>query len=97
MEAIGDILETSNLAPQLAKRFEVSSGLLYLWPAILPRYLAEACKPVMLANGVLTVETLSPSYSFDLRCESPNILARLRDRLGIRVRRLNIVLEKHQI
>jgi hypothetical protein len=51
----------------------------------------------MLANGVLTVETLSPSYSFDLRCESPNILARLRDRLGIRVRRLNIVLEKHQI
>jgi hypothetical protein len=91
---LGNILAAS-LGSQLTKRFEVASSILNLWPAILPRHLAENCKPSMLIKGVLTVECLSPSYLFDLRCESPNILARLRARVGNKVHRLHLVLEGH--
>jgi hypothetical protein len=91
MEMLGKIL-TDTIVTPLLKRYELTSVIEELWLAILPRHLAENCRPVMLTGGVLTVETLSPSYSYDLRCESSAILARLHQSFGNKVRKLNIVL-----
>jgi hypothetical protein len=94
MNTIGGILQ-SGLAPQLAKQFEDARAVLNLWPAILPRHLADTCKPAMLVKGVLTVECLSPSHLYDFHWDSKSILARLRAHVGNKVRRLNLVLEGH--
>jgi hypothetical protein len=88
---LGNVLESS-LGAGLANRFAVTSGILRLWPAILPRHLSENCRPTMLEGGILTIEVLSPSHHFDLRWSSPCILRRLRQEFGNKVRRLSIVL-----
>jgi hypothetical protein len=87
---LGNILESS-IGAGLIRRFAITSRILNLWPAILPRHLAENCIPTQLVNGVLTVETPSSSYSFDLRCESSNIIARLHQEFGNKVRKLSII------
>jgi len=106
MEAVlGNILETT-IEAGLAKQFAVSSVVRELWyspgdisrlgeTALLPSHLRETCRPSMLVNGVLTIECLSPSFMFDLRWDSKDILARLRARVGNKVRKLNLVLEGH--
>lgn len=102
LNSVGNILESS-LSAGLAKRFAVTSAIMNLWyspcdispsgeTAVLPRHLADNCTPTMLVDGVLTVECLSPSFLYDLRWDSPGILRRLRQEVGSKVRKLNLLL-----
>jgi predicted nucleic acid-binding Zn ribbon protein len=62
----------------LSQRYEAASKLCSLWVQLLPTELAQHCRVVDLSAGLLTIEADSPSYMYELRISSRQLLEHLR-------------------
>jgi len=62
----------------LAKRFETSSKISQLWSQLLPPVLAQHCRIVEFSRGQLTVEADSPSFLYEMRISSQQLIQYLR-------------------
>ena len=79
----------------VAKRYEAASRLSEIWTRILPPELAEHCRIIDLSAGRLTVEADSPSYLYELRISSRQLVEHLRlECPAAKVRAVKIVLAR---
>ncbi len=62
----------------LSQRYEAANQIYLLWAQLLPPELAQHCRVVDLSGGLLTVEADSPSYMYELRISSHQLVGYLR-------------------
>jgi predicted nucleic acid-binding Zn ribbon protein len=79
----------------IAQRYEAANRVAETWGQILPVELAEHCRVVDLSAGCLTVEADSPSYLYELRISSPQLIEHLRLSCpSSKVRAIKVVLSR---
>jgi predicted nucleic acid-binding Zn ribbon protein len=61
----------------LSQRYEAANQICLLWAQLLPPELAQHCRVIDLSGGVLTVEADSPSYMYELRISSHQLVGHL--------------------
>jgi hypothetical protein len=62
----------------ISQRYEAASRLGEAWAQALPEEMVRRCRIVDLAAGLLTVEVDSPSYMYELRISSQQLVEHLR-------------------
>jgi hypothetical protein len=62
----------------ISQRYEAASQLGEVWAQALPEEMVRRCRIVDLAAGLLTVEVDSPSYMYELRISSQQLVEHLR-------------------
>ncbi len=75
-QALQELMNTRQ--GDFAQRYETASRLTLLWMQLLPPALVQHCRIVDLSQGLLTVEVDSPSYMYELRVSSHELLQHLR-------------------
>ncbi|MFH1371140.1 MAG: DUF721 domain-containing protein [Planctomycetota bacterium] len=79
----------------IAQRCEAAGRIAEAWEQLLPAGLAEHCRVIDLSAGCLTVEADSPSYLYELRISSHQIVEHLRGACpAAKVRAIKIVLTR---
>jgi len=62
----------------ISQRYEAASRLGEAWAQLLPPEMVRHCRVVDLSAGQLTVEVDSPSYMYELRISSQQLVEHLR-------------------
>jgi hypothetical protein len=62
----------------LTKRYETGSQIQTLWTQLLPEVLSQHCRIIDLSGGMLTVEADSPSFLYEMRISSQQLVKFLR-------------------
>ena len=62
----------------ISQRYEAASQLSEVWAQLLPPEMVQHCRVVDLSAGQLTVEVDSPSYMYELRISSHQLVEHLR-------------------
>ena len=62
----------------LSQRYETADRLRLLWTQLLPSELAQHSRVTDLSQGLLTVEADSPSYMYEIRISSSQLVGFLR-------------------
>lgn len=75
-DALANMMESGHTG--VARRYETASRITEVWAQLLPAELAQHCRVVDLSGGLLTVEADSPSYSYELRISSHQLVEHLR-------------------
>ena len=94
---LADVLVNLMQAGQagVAKRYEAASWLSEAWVRILPPELAEHCRIIDLSGSCLTVEADSPSYLYELRISSHQLVEHLRRNCpAVKVKTIKVVLSR---
>jgi hypothetical protein len=92
-DALAEVME----APRegLSRRYEAASRLCLLWAHLLPSELVQHCRIIDLSAGTLTVEADSPSYMYELRISSHQLIQYLRQGCpSAKVRDIKIILAR---
>jgi hypothetical protein len=77
----------------IAKRYENSSKISQLWSQLLPPVLAQHCRIVEFSQGQLTVEADSPSFLYEMRISSQQLIQHLRQGCpGAKLRAIKVIL-----
>jgi len=95
---LADALAVVMDAPRagLSRRYEAASRLGELWVQLLPPELAQHCRVADLSAGLLTIEADSPSYVYELRISSHQLLGYLRQGCpAAKLRAIRIMLAPH--
>jgi predicted nucleic acid-binding Zn ribbon protein len=92
-DALAEVMEAPRAG--LSQRYEAASQLCLLWAQLLPPVLAQHCRVVDLSAGMLTIEADSPSYMYELRISSHQILEHLRENCpAVKVRAIKVMLAR---
>jgi hypothetical protein len=92
-EAIAKFMEPGPLG--LTKRYETASKICALWTQLLPEVLSQHCRIVDLSQGMLTVEADSPSFLYEMRISSQQLVKFLRqDCPSAKIREIKVVLAR---
>ena len=75
-EALAEVMEPRRTG--ITQRYEAASRLSEVWAQLLPEEMARRCRIVDLAEGLLTVSVDSPSYMYELRISSNQLVEHLR-------------------
>ena len=75
-EALAEIMEPKRSG--ITQRYEAAGRINEAWSQILPVEMIRRCRIVDLAAGLLTVEVDSPSYMYELRISSQQLVEELR-------------------
>ena len=75
-EALAEVMEPRRTG--ITQRYEAASRLSEVWAQLLPEEMARRCRIVDLAAGLLTVVVDSPSYMYELRISSNQLVEHLR-------------------
>jgi hypothetical protein len=75
-DALANIMEARHTG--IARRYEAAGRVTEVWAQLLPTGLAEHCRVIDLSGGLLTVEADSPSYLYELRISSHQLVEHLR-------------------
>ena len=75
-EALAEIMEPRHTG--ITQRYEAASRLSEAWARLLPEEILRRCRIVDLAAGLLTIEVDSPSYMYELRISSQQLVEHLR-------------------
>lgn len=62
----------------LAQRYEMAGRIREVWMQLLPPELSQHCRVVDLSQGLLTIEADSPSYMYEVRISSSQLIGFLR-------------------
>ena len=90
-EALAEIMQLPKTG--LSSRHEAASRLNEAWSQLLPVEMIKRCRIADLAAGVLTVEVDSPSYMYELRISSHQLVEHLqRECPEAKLRAMKIVL-----
>jgi predicted nucleic acid-binding Zn ribbon protein len=90
-EALADVMEPGRAG--VSQRYETAGRLCTLWAQLLPPELAQHCRVVDLSDGLLTVEADSPSYMYELRISSLQLVGHLRQGCPVaKVRAIKVML-----
>jgi hypothetical protein len=93
-EALSKFIESG---PEgIAQRYKTSAQLGLLWAQTLPPELARHCRIVGLSQGTLYVEADSPSFLYELRISSRELVQYLRQACpAAKVRTIKVVLASY--
>jgi len=92
-DALVNIMEQKHTG--IAQRYEAANRVAETWAQLLPAELAQHCRVVDLSAGCLTVEADSPSYLYELRISSPQLVEHLRRGCpAAKVRAIKVVLSR---
>jgi predicted nucleic acid-binding Zn ribbon protein len=94
---LADALAEMMGAPRngINQRYEAASRLSLFWADLLPPALAQHCRVVDLSAGTLTVEADSPSYLYELRISSHQLIQYLRQGCPLaKVRDIKVILAR---
>ena len=92
-DALVNIMEARHTG--IVQRYEAASRIAETWAQLLPVELAQHCRVVDLSAGCLTVEADSPSYLYELRISSHQLVECLRcDCPAAKVRAIKVVLSR---
>jgi hypothetical protein len=61
----------------ITQRYEAAGRLSEVWAQLLPEEMSRRCRIVDLAAGLLTVSVDSPSYMYELRISSNQLVEQL--------------------
>jgi hypothetical protein len=75
-EALAELMEPQRTG--ITQRYEAASRIGDVWAQLLPEEMARRCRIVDLSAGLLTVEVDSPSYMYELRISSNQLVEHLR-------------------
>ncbi len=75
-EALAEVMEPRRTG--ITHRYEAAGRLSEVWAQLLPEEMARRCRIVDLAAGLLTVAVDSPSYMYELRISSNQLVEHLR-------------------
>lgn len=75
-EALAEVMEPRRTG--ITQRYEAASRLSEVWAQLLPEEMARRCRIVDLAAGLLTVAVDSPSYMYELRISSNQLVEHLK-------------------
>ncbi len=90
-EALAQIMQPPKTG--LSSRYEAASRLNEAWSQLLPVEMIRRCRIADLAGGILTVEVDSPSYMYELRISSQQIVEHLKEQCPeAKLRAMKIVL-----
>ena len=90
-EAIAKVMEPRRTG--ITQRYEAASRLSEAWAQLLPEEMARRCRITDLAAGLLTVQVDSPSYMYELRISSHQLVEHLqRECPEAKLRAMKIVL-----
>lgn len=90
-EAIAKVMEPQRTG--ITQRYEAASRIGEVWEQLLPEEMARRCRIVNLAAGLLTVQVDSPSYMYELRISSHQLVEHLqRECPEAKLRAMKIVL-----
>jgi hypothetical protein len=79
----------------LTQRYETASQIHSLWTQLLPEVLSQHCRIVDLSQGTLTVEADSPSFLYEMRISSQQLIGFLRRGCpSAKVREIKVVLAR---
>ena len=79
----------------IARRYETAENIRLLWSQLLPPALAQSCRIVDLSQGILTVEADSPSFLYELRISSTELVRHLKAGCpSAKVRAIKVVLAR---
>ncbi|MBN2019080.1 MAG: DUF721 domain-containing protein [Sedimentisphaerales bacterium] len=79
----------------LARRYETCDKLRFLWSQLLPPVMAEHCRLVDFSQGVLVVEADSPSFLYELRMSSKEIVKHLKQSYpAAKIREIKVILAR---
>jgi hypothetical protein len=79
----------------LSQRYETANRMRQLWGQILPPELAQHCRVVDFSQGQMTVEADSPSYMYELRISSQQLVGFLRQAYpAAKVRAIKVILTR---
>jgi hypothetical protein len=79
----------------LTQRYETASQIRTLWTQLLPAVLAQHCRVVDLSQGLLTVEADSPSFLYEMRISSQQLIGFLRQGCpSAKVRAIKVILAR---
>ncbi len=92
-EALAEVMEPGRTG--VSQRYETAGRLCSLWTQLLPPEMAQHCRVVDLSGGLLTVEADSPSYMYELRISSHQLVGYLRQGCpAAKVRAIKITLTR---
>ena len=75
-EALAEIMEPRRVG--ITPRYEAASRLSEVWARMLPEEMAGRCRIVDFTAGLLTVAVDSPSYMYELRISSSQLVEHLK-------------------
>lgn len=75
-EALAEVMEPRRTG--ITQRYEAASRLNEAWAQLLPEEMTRRCRIVDLTAGLLTVAADSPSYMYELRISSSQLVEHLR-------------------
>jgi len=75
-DALIELMQPSHTG--LSQRYKAASQICSQWAQILPPELAQHCRVVDVSAGIITVEADSPSYLYELRISSQQLVQYLR-------------------
>jgi hypothetical protein len=79
----------------LAKRYETTNKISQLWTQLLPPVLAEHCRIVEFSQGQITVEADSPSFLYEMRISSQQLIQYLRQGCpSAKIRAIKVILAR---
>lgn len=79
----------------LSQRYETASKMRQLWGQILPPELAQHCRITDFSQGQLMVEADSPSYMYEIRISSQQLVGFLRQAYpAAKVRAIKVMLTR---
>jgi hypothetical protein len=80
----------------LTQRYETASQISALWTQLLPEVLAKHCRIVDLSQGMLTVEADSPSFLYEMRISSQQLIGFLRKGCpSAKIREIKVILKNN--
>jgi hypothetical protein len=92
-EAIAKFIEPGPAG--ITQRYETASKLNVLWVQLLPPALAQHCRMTDFSQGLLTVEADSPSFLYEMRISSQQLIQFLRQGCpSAKVRAIKVILAR---
>ena len=80
----------------LTRRYETGSQISSLWTQLLPEIMAKHCRIVDLSQGTLTVEADSPSFLYEMRISSQQLIGFLRQGCpSAKIREIKVILKNN--
>jgi predicted nucleic acid-binding Zn ribbon protein len=80
----------------LTKRYETGSQISALWTQLLPEVMAQHCRIIDLSQGTLTVEADSPSFLYEMRISSQQLVNFLRQGCpSAKIREIKVILKNN--
>lgn len=93
-EALAKLMEPGPSG--LTRRYETSSQIQTLWTQLLPEILAQHCRIADLSQGILTVEADSPSFLYEIRISSQQLVKFLRQGCpSAKIREIKVILKNN--